>query len=620
MPAPMWHAQGVARVEIARVSVVELGLGILCILYAEQLVGAVAALLSHESGDGVEQVACGLGLHAQRADEGLYGEGIDRGSGYAAVGAVEGVAQAHDKVVLVAVAQQRIVGGYLVEEADGGARQAHHVHVYEVEGVAQLEILHALLPFVFPSGAEDQAGVLGALLIVERHGELGGCPHLLLEAAAQQRKLELGEGDAHLGGNLGVAVVDESVEVAADALVGRAELGRELLGAVAEVAVLVGEAHTHAEVALAIGAVKLYADALLAVASEADDGVEPLLAVDDGARLHVDVDAAQDGQLGQGLVGAVDGAGAVGLSRHDVALLLKYGGAQVAVGAVDHADVAVAHGVERCAWAGVGGGEEGDGGYAVVLRALHGRGCGGSSRRVDAQRQAYVVAAGHGVGHEVDVLLGEGVVAVVAQHLGDARALLVEEVAVEGSAGGYAAGGGVGEDDAAQGRVFDFVGQRGYVVGLAGAYAVDHVDFAPAGAHDGVGLDLDVHVAAVEQGRAQLAHGGVGELPVVDDGWLAYAAHPAVEPLGAVASREVVGGQLQLGEAEHLVVGRLAQEVVELFVVHLVAVALHVDVDLAQQHLPLGHMPGAAARAQQEGACDGTKPYFQRVCHSISLR
>ena len=47
-----------------------------------------------------------------------------------------GVAHAHYEVVLVAVAQQGIVGGDVVDEVDGGARKIDHIDVDEVEGAA----------------------------------------------------------------------------------------------------------------------------------------------------------------------------------------------------------------------------------------------------------------------------------------------------------------------------------------------------------------------------------------------------------------------------------------------------------------------------------------------------
>ena len=115
-------------------------------------------------------------------------------------------------MVFIAVAQQRIVGRYLVDEVDGGAWQVDHVDVYKIKRAAGE--IRAVSPFVSPCAAGDHTCVFRTFLAHESDGEFGRRPHFLFETAPQEWRLECGEGDAEFSSQLGVAVVYKAVEIA----------------------------------------------------------------------------------------------------------------------------------------------------------------------------------------------------------------------------------------------------------------------------------------------------------------------------------------------------------------------------------------------------------------------
>ena len=84
---------------------------------------------------------------------------------------IPSVAHAHDEMVFIAVAQQGVVGGYVVDEVYGGAGQVDHVDVDEVESAPGA--VRAVGPFVPPCATGNHAGVFRAFLPHECDGEFG---------------------------------------------------------------------------------------------------------------------------------------------------------------------------------------------------------------------------------------------------------------------------------------------------------------------------------------------------------------------------------------------------------------------------------------------------------------
>ena len=68
-------------------------------------------------------------------------------------------------MVLIAVAQQWIVRGYLVKKVKSAFRQIDVIDVYQVEIVASRVV--AVYPFVFPCCAGYYSGVFRPFLIIE---------------------------------------------------------------------------------------------------------------------------------------------------------------------------------------------------------------------------------------------------------------------------------------------------------------------------------------------------------------------------------------------------------------------------------------------------------------------
>lgn len=279
---------------------------------AEYFVGTVFFVLSHHFRDCKEQVAGCLDGEAKCVGVDLRRQAVERGGsgGCAAVGLVPCEAGAEDEVVLIAVAQQRVVGSDVVDEIHRGAGQRHNVEVDQVECAAGAVAERG--PLEAPCGACDHAGVFGPLLPHERQRELGCGRAAPLEAATQEWRLEFGECDAHLSCQLGVAVVDQPLEISRQAFVGAAELCCEHFAAMEDVAVVPCDAAADTEVTLGVGALQFKLDCLLFGARQQDVDVEILLA---SRRLRVGclagrasdyVDIFQNLQPVEGLVGAVD--------------------------------------------------------------------------------------------------------------------------------------------------------------------------------------------------------------------------------------------------------------------------------------------------------------------------
>lgn len=329
------EGQGVATVEDVRQRVVALDLDVLRVVYAENLVGVlVEVAVAGNGGDGEQEVAGRLPLGADCEDVLLPYLQIWRRGLRKLIGVVEAVAEAHDEVVLVAVAEQRVVGGDVVDEVDCGLGQVDVVDVERCEEVAGA--VPALHPLVCPSGVGDDAGVLGALLVAEGDVELGGGIDAALETLAEEGGLELREGESEVEAVLHVPIVDEAFGLAAEALVRASELGGECLGAAADVAVGVGDGGGHAEISLGVGAFDFERDCLALARGEQDVDVDPLFAVDfhaDGYAL--DVDELEDLEALQGLVGVVDGPGGPAVAWAHKAIFYQDVGAQIVVATVD---------------------------------------------------------------------------------------------------------------------------------------------------------------------------------------------------------------------------------------------------------------------------------------------
>ena len=374
---------------------------------------------------------------------------------------------------------------------------------------------------------------------------------------------------------------------------------------------LVGHADAETEVALGVGAFEFECYALLLVACQEDIGVKTFGAVDESGGHHVDVDALDDAELGKRFVGAVDGLGAVGHVTVEEAFLFEGRGEEVVVAVgIDHGDAFVVDGVAL----GSGdvfasetarrAGHEDDAVDDVAAVRGYGVGFGGRACLV-AERARGTHHHGEvdverllgGVGGEGDVFFGEAVVAGIAHQGCQSGAFGVERRAVEVFAAVEGEIGRVGHDDAFDGGVGEFIGHVADHVRLAGIETIVHADARAVVADGGVGFDLRVHEAFVDEGLAQLAGGGFRELAVVDHRRLPEAAQPAVVPPRGVAPRHVVDAELQLGEAEHFMVGLLAHIVDELCAVEAGGI-VDQDADVVEQHLSFRHMTGRAAGRQ----------------------
>ena len=159
-------------------------------------------------------------------------------------------------MIFIGVTQQRIGRGYLVYEVDGRVRQIDVVDINKIESTTYIVITLLGIPFVFPCSSGNYACIFRPLLIVGRDSELCRRVDALLERSAEQWRLELREGYADLAGKLRIAVIYKTVKFAGKRLIGGTEFSSQHLGAFAEIAVLVGKAHTESKIALGISALQ----------------------------------------------------------------------------------------------------------------------------------------------------------------------------------------------------------------------------------------------------------------------------------------------------------------------------------------------------------------------------
>ncbi len=122
-------------------------------------------------------------------------------------------------MILITVSQQRIGRSDRIQEIERALRQTHIVDINQVEIMAIHCESAPLSPLVLPGRARYDARILGALLVVERHGKLRRGHSALLVLIGQKWRLELGESDAHLARILSIPVVDEAIDLAREALI-----------------------------------------------------------------------------------------------------------------------------------------------------------------------------------------------------------------------------------------------------------------------------------------------------------------------------------------------------------------------------------------------------------------
>ena len=210
--------QRVAAVERVQVREIAVGPYILRIADAEHLVGMLVELPLgvYKVVDGKQKVARYLHIGAEREYVALQAPAYARHI-RALGGVVELEARAQYEVVLVTVAQQWIVGCYLVDEVVGAGRQVYVRHIEWSPDVARR--VPARRPFVVPAHGRHDARVFRALLIIDRHVELRGRLDAAFETFAQERDLELGEHHGGIHAVFHEAVVDESLEIAVQRLI-----------------------------------------------------------------------------------------------------------------------------------------------------------------------------------------------------------------------------------------------------------------------------------------------------------------------------------------------------------------------------------------------------------------
>ena len=197
------HGKRGAVGEIVRECVVGLHFHILRVSDAKHLVTVFITLaLPYQLRNAVEHVAGGFCRGANGVE--ILLKGFAQWRYFTLVGVVETVAQSHDEVVFVRVAQQRIADA--VEEVRLALGQRHIVEVHQVERVVRLVL--ALAPHIFPSCASNDACVFGARLITERGGQFGGGFNALLETVLQERCLEFWVNDTQLARVFRIIVVD----------------------------------------------------------------------------------------------------------------------------------------------------------------------------------------------------------------------------------------------------------------------------------------------------------------------------------------------------------------------------------------------------------------------------
>ena len=425
-----------------------------------------------------------------------------------------------------------------------------------------------------------------------------------LEVLAQERHLELREGDTHVARVLTVVVVDEAAEVSRQTLVRRFELDVQDFGAFEYVTVLVIGTDAEAKVALTVGALEREGDCLRLVAVEQNVGIDKQLSVYFAHCPHVDVDILDDAKSGKGFVGAVDVACVVDRSRSDEAILVKNLLVDVSVLAVEHGDavvgVAVAvnfvlhsHGVVVCDEDDITNIE-----LAVRVDVRHVRQV---LRLVaEAEGEIHVVRASSRVGKEGDIALVEGVVAIVAQPLHYQLTLGVKLLVVEWRRALDGEVGGVGQNERPQTVVRDVVGDRTDAVRLVQGDIIIDLRFFLLGIGFHLAGDGAFEISLVDERALQLFLARRGESGVVDYRWSANSSNPFVEPVGRVLARHVVDGELHFEAAQHFVVLGLPEIIGEFLFVDVFLILLVEDMDfhLVEQELSIGHVFGRGAREE----------------------
>ena len=583
-----------ATVKVVGKGIVGIGLDILRVSDAQCLVTAIGiGFLTQEVRQTVEQVARCLGIGADGEHIALETSHLQHVH-LGLVGSVEVVAHAQNQVVLITVEQQRILMD-AVKETVVELGHIDETQVKERERVGHAAA--ALGPLVAPRSAGNHAGVFGARLIVKVDGKRCRGLNLALERLPQKWEHKLGEGQAQFGRVLAVVVVDQAAQVARDALVGHLGLGTEDFGTLEQIAVLIVHAHAKSQVTLAVGALERDRDRLRLVGLQKHIGIDHEQAIDLAHRTHVDVDLLEHVQAAQGAVGTRHGFGTIQGSRLDVVALCDDTMLQVALAVLDHLDatgqghrvgtpqavvhrhrvvVGHIHHVTHGKWPVLG-----VIGHVVVAVGI-----------TAVKRQVHGARAGSGVGREGDVLLVEGKVAVVAQVFGNALSPLIQAVKVQQVATMHGKTGRIGQNDLTQVLVGNLIVDRADVIGLAQRHVKLDTRLALGRVGIDAVIDLIVHEAAVAQRHVQLLGTGHREGAVVDHGRRAHTLDPAIEPLGGIAARHVVDGQLQFETAQHSVIGVLAQIVGQFVGLNIAMRIGNLDLNLVEQHLALRHMLG----------------------------
>ena len=221
------------------------------------------------------------------------------------------------------------------------------------------------------------------------------------------------------------------------------------------------------------------------------------------------------------------------------------------------------------------------------------------------ERQVHCARACRGVGGERDIILVEGIVALVAQLVGNRLPPGIELVMVEQRTHLHRETGGIGQDNVPQRVVRDIVADGTDGIGLVELHVVVHAGFS----FGRIGLHIETHLifheAAVVQGHVQLVGAGHRQGRIVDNRGRAHPLYPPVEPVGRVTPAYVVDGQLQLEASQHAVVLVLAQIIVQVLGVDLLRRVLHVDSHAVEQQFALRHMLGRGTRGHhcQQHSC-----------------
>jgi len=279
-------------VEIVEISKIGISLYILSIPDAKHLIriGMEIRTVIEGRRDAKQKIAGRLGVDTY----GVYVrlEASSPRAVWTLVGVIEAIGEAHYEMVLIAVSEQGIVGRDLVDEVVGTLGEIDIVYVERCEGVSVTG--DTLGPSVTPAGGRDDAGVFGPFLIVHRYVKLGDGVDTPLEPFSQERGLELREIHTEIKRVFHISVVEESLQVTAQRLIGPSDFGRQGLRPLADISMGIAHRGGHAEVSLRVRSLKLEGHRLTLPGGKKNIGVEKLLAVDIGHRNETDVDELED--------------------------------------------------------------------------------------------------------------------------------------------------------------------------------------------------------------------------------------------------------------------------------------------------------------------------------------